>query len=71
MSKPGTSRTSIFIPISYGSKIGDMLEAPHFEARTRESPLGKVDAYVVPQGGKLMLNRDEMLAVLVHQRPGQ
>lgn len=64
-------KPTIFIPISYGTKIGDLVQAPHFEARTRESPLGKVDAYVVPQGGKLILNRDAMLAVLIHQRVGQ
>ena len=58
-------KPTIFIPVTFGERIGEMIEQPIFAADTKETPLGQVNAYVVPQGGRLRLDADRALRVLV------
>jgi len=62
--KKSQDKPTIFIPISFGKQVGTMVTAPTFSAETRESALGQVEAFVVPSGGKLTLDREVLLRVL-------
>ncbi len=64
-------KPTIFIPITYGKQVGDMQAMPTFHAQTRESPLGQVEAYVVPLGGKLVIDRNLLLGILRGQAVSQ
>tara|TARA_Y100000590_G_C15672902_1_gene996914 strand:- start:1022 stop:1918 length:897 start_codon:yes stop_codon:yes gene_type:complete len=61
--KPAASqlKSTIFIPITRGVVIGNVKEAPNFEAKTKISNSGKIDAYVVPVGGKFVLDEKQFL----------
>ena len=54
-------KSTIFIPITRGVVIGNVKEAPNFEAKTKISNSGKNDAYVVPVGGKFVLDEKQFL----------
>ena len=54
ITKPVASqlKTTITIPVTRGIIIGNVVKTPTFEAKTKISASGKIDAYVVPVGGK-------------------
>jgi AccI restriction endonuclease len=57
-------KPTILIPITLGIQVGQMREAPRFSAEVRETELGRVDAFVVPQGGALSFDRRALAQVL-------
>ena len=64
-------KATIFLPITWGVRIGTMTEPPEFNARWRTTALGRVDAYVQPVGGRLVLDRDAVDRVLFGGPRGQ
>lgn len=67
LEKPQKSqgKPTIFIPITYGEQIGEMVQPPTFAAGVKETPLGQLNAYVIPRGGKLRLERECLMRVLL------
>jgi hypothetical protein len=58
-------KPTIFIPITYGEQIGEMVQPPTFAAGVKETPLGQLNAYVIPQGGELRLERERLMRILL------
>ena len=58
-------KATIMIPITRGEQIGRVTEMPTFTAEQRITPLGRHDAYVVPVGGKFILDAEKMRRVLL------
>jgi hypothetical protein len=67
LEKPTKSqgKPTIFIPITFGEQVGDMLQAPTFSAGVKETLLGQINAYVMPKGGALRLERQRFLRVVL------
>lgn len=67
LEKPTKSqgKPTIFIPITFGEQVGDMLQPPTFSAGVKETPLGQINAYVMPKGGELRLERERFLRVVL------
>jgi len=57
-------KPTIHIPVTEGTEIGRFVEAPRFDARIRETPDGRLDAFVVPENGTLALDAKVVRAVL-------
>ena len=57
-------KSTIMIPITAGLKVGRGTSLPTFTAEQRVTALGRHDAYVVPQGGGLVLDPANMRQVL-------
>lgn len=53
--KRNQGKPTIHIPVSEGIELGRFEHPPVFSAETRRTPDGRLDAYVVPTGGKLDL----------------
>lgn len=49
-------KPTIHVPVSYGAHIGHFREPPEFVAKTRKTRLGRLDAYVEPNGGELVID---------------
>jgi hypothetical protein len=66
LEKPANSqgKPTVLIPITLGLAVGTMREAPSFSTQVRETLLGRVDAFVVPEGGELVLDADLLSQVL-------
>lgn len=64
--KPKNSqhKPTVLIPITLGEQVGAMTQAPQFEAKVRRTELGRIDAYVVPTGGLIQLDRAAVERVL-------
>lgn len=64
--KPRNSqgKPTILIPVTCGTQVGTMRVPPEFSAQVRETQLGRVDAFVVPRGGVLDLDRTALDACL-------
>lgn len=60
-------KATIMIPITAGYKIGDFSAPPQFVVETRQTRLGRVDSYVRPVGGSLMLDASALKTVLLAQ----
>jgi hypothetical protein len=48
------------IPITEGLQVGHFVASPKFDVQSRETRLGRIDAYVVPVGGELLLDSNEI-----------
>jgi hypothetical protein len=62
-------KSTIMIPITSGVKVGAFTEAPVFEVETRETKLGRVDAFVKPVGGKVVIDGPALRTVLLAEAP--
>jgi hypothetical protein len=49
-------KATIMIPITYGVKVADMVTMPTYAVETRRTRLGRRDAFVKPEGGKLLVD---------------
>jgi hypothetical protein len=58
------NKATIMIPITQGVRIGVFSGIPNFAVEVRETRLGRVDAYVRPEGGDLRLERKGVEQVL-------
>lgn len=58
-------KATIMIPITAGVEVGSATEMPTFAAKSRETALGRIDAYVVPEGGGFRLKPEVMRRVLL------
>jgi hypothetical protein len=58
-------KATIMIPITRGLQVGTATALPTFAAEHRVTELGRHDAYVVPQGGGLVLDVEAMRRVLL------
>lgn len=58
-------KSTIMIPITSGSKVGDFLEPPAFQVETKHTRLGRVDAFVKPVGGRVQIDRAILRKVLL------
>jgi len=58
-------KSTIMIPVTCGRTVGRFEEVPTFEAAERVTRLGRHDAYVVPKGGKLVIDPEELRKVLL------
>lgn len=59
-------KSTIMIPITKGYHIATFSEAPSFEVATRETKTGRVDAYVLPQGGTVSVVETEFRKLLAN-----
>lgn len=57
-------KPTIHIPVTEGAEIGRFERVPQFEAETRETPDGRIDAFVVPDDGSLVLDDRTVRRVL-------
>ncbi len=57
-------KPTIHIPVTEGAHIGVFAEAPTFEAEIRKTDLARLDAYVVPKGGRLVLKEEKVRETL-------
>lgn len=60
--KPDKSqnKSTIMIPIAFGLQVGEFIDPPTFEVEIRENRLGRIDPYVIPVGGNLKLDDDQV-----------
>ncbi len=58
-------KSTIMIPITSGIELGRMTKQPSFEVETRETRLGRIDAYVKPVGGNIVLSAEALKKVLL------
>lgn len=65
--KQSQEKATIMIPITFGHQIAIGSEPPEFRTEVRETRLGRVDAFVAPVGGKFILDRTALNAVLFPQ----
>jgi hypothetical protein len=59
-------KATIMIPITKGHQIATFSDAPTFGVATRETKTGRVDAYVVPQGGIVSIVESEFQKLLTN-----
>ena len=57
-------KPTIHIPVSYGVHVGYFRQPPEFVAKTRKTRLARLDAYVEPSGGDLVINSRLLQATL-------
>lgn len=60
-------KATIMIPITSGQQVGHFVEAPVFQVETRQTRLGRVDAFVKPVGGNVEINGPALRKVLLAQ----
>lgn len=60
-------KATIMIPITFGKQIATCIEPPDFRTEIRETRLGRVDAFVAPEGGIFVLDPVALKAVLFPQ----
>ena len=63
--KKSQEKATIMIPITTGTPVGSFTEPPTFAAQERVTHLGRHDAFVVPKGGRLRIDRAALASVLV------
>ncbi len=58
-------KATIMVPVTRGQTVGKLMEPPTLEARERVTRLGRHDAYVIPKGGRLVINPKALFGVLI------
>ncbi|MDY7010825.1 MAG: AccI family restriction endonuclease [Planctomycetota bacterium] len=58
-------KATIMVPVTCGQMVGEFMEPPAFEAMERVTRLGRHDAYVVPKGGRLVIDSKALFGVLI------
>jgi len=66
--KKSQEKATIMIPITCGKQVGRATAMATFAAEHRVTELGRHDAYVVPKGGGIKLNKAETRNVLMAER---
>lgn len=59
------NKATIMIPITNGERLGTFSVSPEFGVEVRETRTGRVDAYVRPQGGQLVLEEEAFKKLLL------
>lgn len=59
------NKATIMIPITVGERLGTFSVSPEFGVEVRETRTGRVDAYVRPTGGHLVLQKDAFSELLL------
>ncbi|HEU4594511.1 MAG TPA: AccI family restriction endonuclease [Pyrinomonadaceae bacterium] len=58
------NKPTIHVPLSYGARIADIKRPKFDRVKEKESKLGRIDPYVEPTGGKLLLKKDVFMEAL-------